>query len=74
MPVRRGVLFFYGKEPVMAIVYGDYPLKKKTNSSTVSGSGSQSSYDRRNGTADERYTPTVFNYRDRYNKINGRFD
>lgn len=43
----------------MAIVYGDYPLKKKTNSSTVSGSGSQSSYDRRNGTADERYTPTA---------------
>ena len=43
----------------MAIVYGDYPLKKKTNSSTVSGSGSQSSHDRRNGTADERYTPTA---------------
>ena len=43
----------------MAIVYGDYPLKKKTNSSTVSNSGSQSSYDRRNGTADERYTPTA---------------
>lgn len=43
----------------MAIVYGDYPLKKKTNSSTVSGSGSQSSYDRRNGTSDESYTPTA---------------
>ncbi len=43
----------------MAIVYGDYPLKKKTSSSTVSGSGSQSSYDRRNGTSDERYTPTA---------------
>lgn len=43
----------------MAIIYGDYPLKKKTSSSAASGtgSGSRSSYDRRNGTADELYTP-----------------